>query len=115
MTEKGEITADAVKDRIAKLEKDIAAKNQKLKSLKLKKAAKERAEKRKAETRHKIELGGLLIKAGFVDMDKAAILGMLHGQAVYQKENPAIVNRWRNVGAEIFAKRLAEHETKTAT
>jgi len=32
---------------------------------------------RKADTRHKIELGGLVIKAGLGDMEKAVILGLL--------------------------------------
>lgn len=32
---------------------------------------------RKADTRHKIELGGLVIKAGLGDLDKAVILGLL--------------------------------------
>lgn len=103
-------TAEEIQAEIDKLEKAITEGRKKTKSLKLKKAAMDRATKRKAETRRKIELGGLIIKAGFGDMDKAAILGMLQTQAVYLKENPAIVNRWRNVGAEIFAQDQAANK-----
>ena len=98
-------TAEEIQAEIDKLEKAITEGRKKTKSLKLKKAAMDRAAKRKEETRRKIELGGLIIKAGFGEMDKAAMMGMLHGQAVYQKENPAIVNRWRAIGGEILNKR----------
>ena len=36
-----------------------------------------REQARKDDTRHKIELGGLVIKAGLGDEDKAVILGLL--------------------------------------
>lgn len=39
--------------------------------------ARSREALRKADTRHKIELGGLVIKAGLGDEDKAVILGAL--------------------------------------
>ena len=37
----------------------------------------EKLKKRKADTRRKIELGGLVIKAGMGDFDKAVVLGAL--------------------------------------
>ncbi|QMT61718.1 conjugal transfer protein TraD [Legionella sp. PC997] len=37
----------------------------------------EKLKKRKADTRHKIELGGLVIKSGMGGYDKATILGAL--------------------------------------
>ncbi|SQU01425.1 conjugal transfer protein TraD [Escherichia coli] len=39
--------------------------------------ARAREAERKADTRHKIQLGGLVIKAGFGDVDEAVILGAL--------------------------------------
>ncbi|EMX9375254.1 conjugal transfer protein TraD [Pseudomonas aeruginosa] len=39
--------------------------------------ARTREQLRKEDTRHKIELGGLVIKAGLGDEDKAVILGVL--------------------------------------
>ncbi|EBM9045544.1 conjugal transfer protein TraD [Salmonella enterica] len=39
--------------------------------------ARTREQLRKEDTRHKIELGGLVIKAGLGDEDKAVILGAL--------------------------------------
>ncbi|CZG80306.1 conjugal transfer protein TraD [Legionella pneumophila serogroup 1] len=37
----------------------------------------EKIKKRRADTRHKIELGGLVIKSGMASFDKAIILGAL--------------------------------------
>ncbi|HAU2264226.1 TPA: conjugal transfer protein TraD [Legionella pneumophila] len=37
----------------------------------------EKIKKRRADTRHKIELGGLVIKSGMNNFDKAIILGAL--------------------------------------
>lgn len=39
--------------------------------------ARTREEVRKADTRHKIELGGLVVKSGLSDLDRAVLLGAL--------------------------------------
>ncbi len=52
---------------------------------------------RKADTRHKIQLGGLIIKAGLGQVDAMALLGLLitHGDAA---RDPGEQQHLREVG-----------------
>ena len=52
---------------------------------------------RKADTRHKIQLGGLVIKAGLGQIDAMALLGLLitHGDAA---RDPGEQQHFREVG-----------------
>ena len=54
-------------------------------------------DQRKADTRHKIQLGGLVIKAGLGNIDAMALLGLLvtHGDAV---RDPGEQQQLREVG-----------------
>ncbi|HAT9654465.1 TPA: conjugal transfer protein TraD, partial [Legionella pneumophila subsp. pneumophila] len=48
----------------------------------------EKIKKRKADTRHKIELGGLIIKAGMAEYNRAIILGALtYAKRLMQKDS----------------------------
>ncbi|CAM2932796.1 TPA: conjugal transfer protein TraD [Legionella pneumophila] len=49
----------------------------------------EKIKKRKADTRHKIELGGLVIKSGFGCYDKTVIFGALNYalELIHETEN----------------------------
>lgn len=57
-------------------------------------AKKERQER----THHLCELGGLVEKAGFGQMEASALLGMLLQQKEYLESNPSILNRWTERG-----------------
>ena len=54
-------------------------------------------DQRKADTRHKIQLGGLVIKAGLGNIDAMALLGLLvtHGDAA---RDPGEQQHLREVG-----------------
>ena len=54
-------------------------------------------DQRKADTRHKIQLGGLIIKAGLGHVDAMALLGLLitHGDAA---RDPGEQQHFREVG-----------------
>ncbi|MCK5934051.1 Conjugal transfer protein TraD [Fulvimarina manganoxydans] len=57
--------------------------------------------RRAAETRHKIELGGLVVKAGLGDADKAFILGLLI-EGLEQSADPETKTRMRFRGQRAF-------------
>lgn len=59
---------------------------------------------RKEDTRHKIELGGLVIKAGLGELDRAVILGiLLDGKARMEGAiGGAEQQRFSLVGSEAF-------------
>ena len=59
---------------------------------------------RKADTRHKIELGGLVIKAGLGDLDKAVILGLLieARERMNGSNGRAEFERYSKVGSDAF-------------
>ncbi len=64
---------------------------------------------RKAETRRKIQLGGLIIKAGLEELPTAVLLGLLSDAADLLDEKPeATLSRWRLKG-DIF---LTRHPIK---
>ena len=48
-----------------------------------------KSDDRKAETRHKIQLGGLIVKAGLATEDKEFILGALL-QAAAKRDDPQV-------------------------
>ncbi|MFM0197803.1 conjugal transfer protein TraD [Paraburkholderia strydomiana] len=59
---------------------------------------------RQQDTRHKIELGGLVVKAGLGDLDKAVILGILLDakQRMTGKTANAEFERFSLIGSEAF-------------
>jgi hypothetical protein len=60
---------------------------------------------RKEDTRHKIELGGLVIKAGLAGLDRAVILGILLDARTRMegKDGGAEQQRFLWIGSEAFA------------
>jgi Conjugal transfer protein TraD len=62
----------------------------------------EKIKQRKLETRRKIEFGGLVIKSGMSEWDKAAILGaLLHATAALEKE-PHYEALFKSLGETAF-------------
>lgn len=64
----------------------------------------EKIKKRKKETRHKIELGGLIIKAGLHYFDKDIILGVLLYGARQIDTDRNYQNYYSNIGKNGFLK-----------
>jgi Conjugal transfer protein TraD len=56
-------------------------------------------DRRKAETRHKIQLGGIVIKAGLGSIDAYALLGLLLEHADTLKD-PGEQQRLRQIGRD---------------
>jgi len=75
--------------------------------------SRDHARDRKTRTRHLIELGGLIVKAGLVDLledDRAALLGLcleaaedLRGFGRPGEQPVALKARWRQRGQKAFA------------
>jgi hypothetical protein len=61
-------------------------------------------DERRADTRRKIQLGGLVIKAGIAAEDAAVLLGMLaSGAKVLKGPNAADSRRrWKEIGDRLF-------------
>jgi len=61
-------------------------------------------EERKRDTRHKIELGGLMIKAGLGNEELAVLLGMLtSGRQVLNGQSASEARRrWKEIGDKAF-------------
>ena len=59
---------------------------------------------RKADTRRKIQLGGLIIKAGLAEEERAVLLGMLiTGARVLNSPNAMVPRRrWKELGDRAF-------------
>ena len=60
---------------------------------------------RKADTRKKIQLGGLIVKAGLDymhPMDAYILYGMLLDCKESIAEHPEILNRWKRMGRELL-------------
>jgi hypothetical protein len=59
---------------------------------------------RRLDTRHKIQLGGLVIKAGLADEESAVILGLLTAaKRVLTGHNAAESRRrWKEIGDKAF-------------
>ena len=57
---------------------------------------------RKADTRHKIELGGLVIKAGLGDAPKAIVLGALLSAMEQMQREPEAQNLFKLKGEAAF-------------
>jgi Conjugal transfer protein TraD len=68
-------------------------------------------DQRKADTRHKIQLGGLIIKAGLGHVDAMALLGLLvtHGDAA---RDPGQQQHLRDVG-RAFASEVRDSDDGT--
>lgn len=60
---------------------------------------------RKADTRNKIQLGGLIVKAGLGSEPAAVLLGLLlsAAKALSCPDGPAVRERWRQAGEDAFA------------
>ena len=72
------------------------------KQVRLSRQAAELAEtRRKLDTRRKIELGGLLLKAGLGDWDTATLLGGL--MALSRTTKPETLAAWRDTGGSALA------------
>ncbi|MFO8701748.1 conjugal transfer protein TraD [Legionella pneumophila serogroup 2] len=63
----------------------------------------ERLKKRRADTRHKIELGGLIIKAGLHRFEKAIILGALDFSLELIKHDKLYENLFLDRGIDLFS------------
>ena len=59
---------------------------------------------RKADTRRKIQLGGLIVKAGLAGEEPAVLLGMLTAGATVLRSNsaPDSRRRWKEIGDRAF-------------
>ncbi|MGI4745730.1 MAG: conjugal transfer protein TraD [Janthinobacterium lividum] len=62
-------------------------------------------EERKRDTRNKIQLGGLVIKAGLAEEETAIILGILilAFEAISGPEGEVAKRRFRRVGDRVFS------------
>lgn len=60
---------------------------------------------RKADTRHKIQLGGLIVKAGMDSESSALLLGLLVAakNAINGPNGVAIRKEWQSLGDKFFA------------
>jgi hypothetical protein len=60
---------------------------------------------RKADTRRKIQLGGLIVKAGLAEEEAAVLLGLLlaAAKALSAPGGAAARESWRNAGNHVFA------------
>ncbi|HDS3853584.1 TPA: conjugal transfer protein TraD [Legionella pneumophila] len=65
--------------------------------------AMEKLKKRRADTRHKIELGGLVIKAGLHRFEKAIILGALDFSLELIKHDQHYENLFLDRGVDLFS------------
>ena len=61
-------------------------------------------EQRKTDTRNKIELGGLVIKAGLNELSKAMILGILIEAKTKLEQDPKLVAYYQALGNLEFSK-----------
>lgn len=63
----------------------------------------EREKHRKKDTRNKIQLGGLVIKAGIHNLPKATILGILIEAKEKLDDNPELCSsHWQRLGDQAF-------------
>src|SRR4051794_26150728 len=69
---------------------------------------------RRRDTREKIELGGLVVKAGLREADRAFILGVLIEAAQHDRHSAA-VKRWRAIGQDAFQARSTTREPDDMT
>ncbi|WP_043980666.1 conjugal transfer protein TraD [Novosphingobium sp. P6W] len=73
--------------------------------------------KRRERTRHLIELGGLVVKAGLVELaddDRAVILGLLVEAAtrLHGDDRQQTLTLWRRRGARTFAQDEADRDAQ---
>jgi hypothetical protein len=69
---------------------------------------------RRRDTREKIELGGLVVKAGLREADRAFILGVLIEAAQHDCHSAAF-KRWRAIGQDAFLARSTTREPDDMT
>jgi hypothetical protein len=62
----------------------------------------EKLKKRRADTRHKIELGGLVIKAGMGRFNKSIILGALTYSLKLTEEDNHHLILFESIGSNLF-------------
>ena len=70
-------------------------------------------DRRKADARHKIQLGGIVIKAGLGSIDAYALLGLLVEHADRVKD-PGEQQRLRQIGRTFAVAQAASTEAKAA-
>lgn len=68
-------------------------------------------QERKQDTREKIQLGGLIVKAGLRDEDKAVVLGILLDAAakIWDDSGKDLKEHYREIGDTAF-KKGTDHE-----
>ncbi|MDR3501241.1 MAG: conjugal transfer protein TraD [Legionella sp.] len=64
----------------------------------------EKLKKRKAETRHKIELGGLVIKSGITQFNRFTILGALNYIFNLMTHDASLVGKLETKGQNLLTK-----------
>ena len=62
----------------------------------------EKLKKRRADTRRKIELGGLVVKAGMDGFNKSVILGALDYTAKIVEQDPDYEKHFELIGDKLF-------------
>lgn len=62
----------------------------------------EKLKKRKADTRHKIELGGLILKSGLAQYEKALIMGALKHAITLVDQDPHYKSIFKAIGETEF-------------
>ena len=63
---------------------------------------------RKSRTRHLIELGGLVTKAGIDNLPSDILLGALLSLKESLNENDRIISSWKNMGETFFTKEIKD-------
>lgn len=97
---------DAQKD-LQKIRQDLA--------LSRKQISIESEKERKRQTREKIELGGLIVKAGIKDLNRSEILGILleAKQAIERDGSKSKRDHWLEIGKAEFEKKQLSLSEKT--
>ncbi|MCW8060164.1 conjugal transfer protein TraD [Agrobacterium tumefaciens] len=71
-----------------------------------------RTEDRKKDTREKIQLGGLVVKAGLRDIDKAVLLGWLMELRMHLKDGAEEWARLQAIGKKGFENATQEDDAR---
>lgn len=69
-----------------------------------------RTEDRKKDTREKIQLGGLVVRAGLRDIDKAVLLGWLMELGIHLKDDAEAWTRLQAIGKKGFENAAQEDD-----
>ena len=70
-------------------------------------------QERRADAHEKIQLGGLIVKAGLRECNSAILLGaMIEVAEALEKADTAKVTRWRETGSKAFGKAALRADNK---